>query len=123
MTPEQALNVLYGNEERDLSGDGYQTALKKLRRKSPKLANQVERALGSTLETVLPRRAIKWHETSRGTTYRLALLHENLVFQRDAENVRKVFGLPATGVSPDRNQRYREVFKEPCEHYRDRGTE
>ena len=95
MDPEQALELLYAGRMKDLTADGYLSAIRDLRRRSPALANKVERALAPVLRTkVFPRRRIPWHETSIGMAYRTALLPDNPHVQHDVATVRRVLGIP-----------------------------
>ncbi len=91
---EWALDVLYGEESRDLSADGYASAMNHLRRQGSTLAQKVDRALQPLREKDFPRRQIPWHETSIGNRYRVDLLADNPHFRRDVALAREALGLP-----------------------------
>ena len=91
---EWALDVLYGEEARDLSADGYASAMHHLRGQGSSLAQKVDRALQPLREKDFPRRQIPWHETSIGNRYRVALLADNPHFRRDVALAREALGLP-----------------------------
>jgi len=99
---EDALRALYGDGLRDLTRDGYQEELRRLRKQNPNLSRQVERILRPYLEKrVFPRRQIEWPATSIGTRARLALLPENPHVHEDALVVRAVLGIPDDQVQAD----------------------
>ena len=96
MEKSEALDILYGEEPRDLTLDGYLPAISRLRRQDRALANRVERVLKPLLDTeVFPRSGIPWQDASRGTMYRIALLGDNPHFQQDVEVIREVLAIPA----------------------------
>jgi hypothetical protein len=98
---ERALESLYANGGRDLTPEGYQEALAKLRKANPTLAHQVERSLSPFLaEKVFPRRRVKWADTSQGLRARLALLPDNPHVSEDVRMARRVLGIPANQVKP-----------------------
>ncbi len=92
-TREWALDALFGEEARDLSADGYASAMHRLRRESPALAQKVDRAIQPLRDKDFPRRLIPWQETSIGRRYRVALLPDNPYFRRDVALVRGALGL------------------------------
>ena len=99
LTHREAVDVLFEGREVDLTADGYREAISALRVRSPAQANQVERALRPTLEELFPRREIEWHNTSRGTVYRLALLADNPLFDADVRWLREVLEIPEEGLA------------------------
>ena len=59
MEKSEALDILYGEEPRDLTLDGYLPAISRLRGQDRALANRVERVLKPLLDTeVFPRSGI-----------------------------------------------------------------
>lgn len=98
MTVEEALQALFGDDARDLSADGYLEAISRLRQCDSRLAARVEKALRPVLNEVFPKRAVLWHETSRGTEHRLALLDVNPHFAEDIVTIRKAFQVPEIGI-------------------------
>ena len=93
---EEALRALYGDGLRDLTAEGYQTALSQMREADPAKARSVERILAPLLsERAFPRRRRAWHETSEGVRARLALLPGNPHVQKDIHTIREVLGIPA----------------------------
>ena len=91
---EWALEILYGDEARDLSFEGSTSAMRRLRKQSPLLAKKVSRVLEPLREKDFPRRQIPWHQLSVGRRYRVALLADNPHFRRDVALVRGALGLP-----------------------------
>jgi hypothetical protein len=73
-------------------------------------------------QEIFPRRRMAWHESSRGTAYRVALLPDNPHFQQDVHSVRKVLGIPEGQVrtvpgdaTRSRLAKWTEDFKLPRE--------
>ena len=92
---EEAFQVLYGYGIRDLTAEGYNDAMLKLRKADPGKARRVERMLSDVLSTrAFPRRARRWYETSEGTRARLDLLPGNPHFELDVRAIREVLGIP-----------------------------
>ena len=91
---KKALRKLYGRGGRDLTSEGYQEALRQLRKADPAGADRVERVLAPHLKwRIFPRRQTEWHETSEGTRARLALLPGNPHVQADVHTIREVLGI------------------------------
>ena len=91
----EALHILYGNEGRDLTPEGYVKAMHQLRRKGAAQARRVERILAPILkERLFRRRQIEWYDTSEGTRVRLLLLPDNPHIQADVDTIRHVLGIP-----------------------------
>ncbi len=104
MDRREAEELLYAEEPRDLTPDGYLAAISKLRSYDKALANAVERVLKPQLDKDLfTRSVIPWQDESRGTIYRIALLGINPHFLQDVEVVRQVLGILPGQVrsSPD----------------------
>jgi hypothetical protein len=92
---EKAFQVLYGGGIRDLTAEGYNEAMRKLRKVDPSKARRVERTLGNVLSTrAFPRRGRPWYETSEGTRARLALLPGNPHVELDVRAIREALGIP-----------------------------
>jgi hypothetical protein len=92
---EEALEILYGSGIRDLTAEGYEEAMRKLRQDDPGKARRVERMLSNVLSTrAFPRRGRPWYETSEGTRARLALLPGNPHVELDVSSIREVLGIP-----------------------------
>jgi hypothetical protein len=92
---EEALEILYGNEVPDLTSQGYQKALERLRSIDKDLAKRIERVLNSVLKNrFFSRRQKEWFETSEATRARLALLSDNPHFNADVHTVRAVLQIP-----------------------------
>ncbi len=95
----EALRKLYGEGGRDLTSEGYQEALRQLRKADSAGADRVERVLAPYLKArIFRRRQREWHETSEGTRARLALLPGNPHVQADVHTIREVLGIPAGHV-------------------------
>ena len=95
MNRQEAEEILYGEEPRDFTPDGYLSAISRLRGYDRALANAVERVLKPQLDADLfARSAIPWQDASRGTAYRIALLGDNPHFLKDVEEIREVLGIP-----------------------------
>lgn len=95
MNRQEAEEILYGEEPRDFTPDGYLSAISRLRGYDRALANAVERVLKPQLDADLfTRSAIPWQDASRGTGYRIALLGDNPHFLKDVEEIREVLGIP-----------------------------
>ena len=86
----------------NLTFEGYQEALRSLRKKDPTAARRLERYLEPILEKrgIFPRRRIPWHQTSQGARLRLALLPKNPHVREDIEQVRLYLGIPKTHIRP-----------------------
>ena len=96
MDIKEALDILYGEESRDLDPEGYLDAITRLRDQDPNLAKRVETAVEPTLdEKVFTRSQISWHESSLDTAHRVALLRDNPHFRRYVNAVRRVLAIPA----------------------------
>ena len=108
---EEARDILYGEEFRDPSPEGYLDPITRLRAQGrnlanthlrtqdPNLAKRVETAIKPILdEKVFTRSQISWHESSLGITHRVALLPGNPHFRRDVNAVRRVLTIPAGQV-------------------------
>ena len=96
---EEARDILYGEEFRDPSPEGYLDPITHLRTQARNLAKRLETAIKPTLdEQDLPRSQISWHESSLGTAHRAALLPGNPHFRRDVNAVRRVLTIPAGQV-------------------------
>jgi hypothetical protein len=94
LTTDEALHILYGDGTRDLSDEGFQAALIRLRNTSPDLERPVVRALKPVLEEyAFPRRKTAWQDTSRGLRARLFFLPENPHLERDTQDIRNVLGV------------------------------
>lgn len=92
---EEAFKVLYGGGFCDLTAEGYNEAMQKLRKVDPSKARSVERMLSNFLGMrVFPRRGRPWHETFEGTRARLALLPDNPHVELDVRAIRGVLGIP-----------------------------
>ena len=92
---EKAFQVLYGGGIRDLTAEGYNEAMRKLRKVDPSKARGVERMLSNVLGVrFFPRRGRPWYETSEGTRARLALLPGNPRVELDVRAIREVLGIP-----------------------------
>ncbi|MFC2000148.1 hypothetical protein ACFLXE_05265 [Chloroflexota bacterium] len=99
-----ALKALYGDAVQDLTRDGYQEALRKLRKRNPTLARQAERILAPYLEEqVFLRKQKEWSATSAGTRARLALLPENPHVEEDTLAIRTALGIPDGHVNVEDN--------------------
>jgi len=98
---EQALKQLYGDGMRDLTSEGYQEALSKLRAVDLASARRVERALATFLkDRIFPLRKRDWVKTSQGLRARLALLPENPYVRQDVKIVRDMLGIPDNQIKP-----------------------
>ena len=96
---KEALDILYGEESRDLDPEGYLDAITRLRGQDPNLAERVDTAIKPTLDQKLfIRSQISWHESSLGTAHRVALLRDNPHFRRDVNAVRRALAIPAGQV-------------------------
>lgn len=92
---ERALEVLYGGGIRNLTAEGYNEAMRKLRKVDPSTARWVERMLGNVLSTrAFPRRGRLWYETSEGIRARLALLPGNPHVELDVRAIREALDIP-----------------------------
>jgi hypothetical protein len=91
---EEALNIVFPDGIRDLTAIGINRRLSELRSSDRALAQRVERALRPLMDILFGGRRLPWHETSRGTAYRLALLPRNLYFHRDVAILRSALGMP-----------------------------
>lgn len=109
LTALDALDRLYGDQVRRLTGDAYPEALSRLRKKEGQaVARRVDRVLQPTLQRVFPRRSISWSETSQGMHARLALMPENPYLEQDAAAIRSLLRIPpdqirAVNGSPEWN--------------------
>lgn len=94
LSPEVALELLYGDRPRDLTSEGYQLSLRALRRQRPAIARRVERALEPLVRSrAFPRRQISWQDTSFGLRARLLLLPDNPHLEIDSRSVRAALGV------------------------------
>ncbi len=96
---EKAFQVLYGGGVRDLTAEGYNEAMRNLRKVDPSKARGVERMLSNVLSVrFFPRRGRRWYETSEGTRARLALLPSNPHVELDVREIREVLGIPQNQI-------------------------
>ncbi len=97
----RALEQLYKDTWRDLSAEGYQDAMVKLRKTNANLARRLERQLAPFLrDKIFRRRRVDWVNTSHGLRARLDLLSENPRLTQDVRVVRKVLSIPDDQVKP-----------------------
>lgn len=90
-----AFNYLYGGSGRNLTPEGYQDALSRLKSIDPALARRVENTLAPFLkETIFQRRKISWVNTSQGVRARLSLLPDNPHVRDDVRTIREALGMP-----------------------------
>jgi hypothetical protein len=84
----------------DLTPEGYQEALRNVRRSDPAAARRLERTIEPVLRKkgIFPRRRMPWYETSQGTRLRLALLPQNPHVEKDIEEARQYLRVPNNQV-------------------------
>ena len=100
----QALVKLYGSGVRDLTHEGYQEALSRLKASDSNAARQVKRILEPYLkEKIFLRKNIGWVNSSQGLRARLALLPGNPYLEADIKVVRKVLGIPKEHIKPNKD--------------------
>jgi len=91
----ETLLRLYEGTDIDLTSEGYQRAMKRLRESNPTEARRVERRLGPFLQQrIFRRRQLAWHTTSEGMRARVALLPHNPHVQADVAAIRQALGIP-----------------------------